>query len=333
MAESIGITRGGPKRPVVATPPRLARSVRRTSTIDSIRPAGPAGVVIVIARGRDLHTSQGDEVVLDAAQFEAVVSAGRVLESLEHPDRRLQHLVGLSVASGFRAKIQEVVPDEALGLTPLHLLLDDLPGANLVAGYAMQRHASWTEHRIPVAHLAAVSDLCAGWATGATILDTVEKTGSVPIPTSALVPPDLDDSAGWHERPPLPEGAMRRARRLDIMSDDPDETTLRFDAHFRDSYVDADVGEGAVHEYSLQGRFDPSDHTITSINAAAHVLPWLECPLALDSVDRVLGLPTDDLRAHVRGTFIDTSTCTHLNDMLRSLADLPRLAAPLLTVA
>ena len=333
MAESIGITRGGPKRPVAGTPQRAPQSVRRTSTIDSLRPAGPAGDVIVTARARDLHTSQEGEMVVDAAQFEAVVSAGRVLESLEHPDRRLQHLVGMTVASGFRAKVQEVLPDEALGLTPLHLLLDDLPGANLVAGYAMQRHPSWTEHRIPVAHLAAVSDLCAGWATGATILDTVEKTGSVPVPTTARVPLDLDDSAGWHERPALPAGAMRRARRLDIVRDGPHEANLRFDAHFRDSYVDADVGEGAVHEYSLQGRFDPGDHTIASIDAAAHVLPWNECPLALESVDRVVGLPTDGLRAHVRSTFIGTSTCTHLNDMLRSLADLPRLAAPLLQVA
>lgn len=332
MDQGIGITRGGPKRPVAATPPRAPGSLRRTSTVDSIRPDGPAGDVVVVARARDLHTLQKGEVVVDSAKFDAVISSGRILESLVHPDRRLQELVGVAVASGFRAKINAVLPDEALGLTPLHVLLDDLPGANLVAGYAVQRHPSWTKHRIPVAHLAAVSDLCAGWATGATILDTVGKTGSVPVPTSPSVPVDIDDPVGWHDRPSLPPGAMRRARRLDLVHDPSGAPTLAFEGHFRDSFWNADRREGAVHEYSVRGRFDPSDHTIAAIDATAHVLPWTECDQAMGSADRVVGLRTDELRARVRAEFIGTSTCTHLNDVLRSLADLPALAVPLLAI-
>ena len=77
------------------------------------------------------------------------------------------------------------MPDEAERSTLLNLLLDDLTGANLVAGYAMQRHPSWTTRTIPVEHFDAVTDLCAGWASGATILDAVEADGRVPTPTTA----------------------------------------------------------------------------------------------------------------------------------------------------
>jgi len=31
------------------------------------------------------------------------------------------------------------------------------------------------------------------------------------------------------------------------------------------------------------------------------------------------------LRRHIRDTFLGTSTCTHLNDTLRSLEDIPAL--------
>ncbi len=34
-----------------------------------------------------------------------------------------------------------------------------------------------------------------------------------------------------------------------------------------------------------------------------------------------------DLRDRVRGEFVGTSTCTHLNDTLRSIADLDALLA------
>jgi hypothetical protein len=47
------------------------------------------------------------------------------------------------------------------------------------------------------------------------------------------------------------------------------------------------------------------------------------------SARRIVGTTADDLRSRVRTDLTGTSTCTHLNDMLRSLADLPVLAAGL----
>jgi hypothetical protein len=327
----VAITRGGPKAPVAATTARAPRSVRRTSTIDSVRPGGPAGEVVVRARARDLLTTVSNTaVVLGTEGFDATVAADRTLLTLDHPDPRLVPLVGASVAGGFRGRVLQLISDDAARLTLLNLLLDDWPGASLVSGYAMQRYPGWSGGVLPNDHLTAVTDLCAGWAVEATIMEAVRNTGAVPAPTAPPVPAETaTDEAAWHARPHLPGGATRRARRLDLVAADNPNEIMRFDAHFRDSYCDADDGEGAVHEYSLRGRFDPLRRTIVTIDAKAHVLPWTECPQAIASASRVAGTTVDDLRARVRTEFIGTSTCTHLNDMLRSLADLPALAAPL----
>lgn len=320
----VGVTRGGPKRPVPEAR-RVPGSVRRTSTIDSLRPDGLPGAIRVLARARDLHTDVDGEVAeVGSAAFDATVAPDRSLLAIGNADPRLSSLVGRSVGGGFRAAVADLLPWEAERGTLLHLLLDDLPGANLVSGYAMQRDPSWSEHTIPVETLAPMADLCAGWATGASILDAVQADGVIPSPTIAPVPRDPADLVGWHERPALPPGSMRRARCLDVVTDG--SGVARFIAHFRDSYVEDD-GEGALHEYSVRGTFDVAAGRITSIAAEADVLPWVECPQALASAQRLVGLPAHGLRAAVRTDFVGTSTCTHLNDTLRSLADLPMLAA------
>jgi hypothetical protein len=329
MAEDVAITRAGPKAPVAAAPDRAPGSVRRTSSIDSARPDGPEGDVQVVARARDLRTgADGSAEVLAEEGFEAAVAADRALQRIDHPDARLAALVGIPVAGGFRARAAAAVPEEAERLSLLDLLLDDLPGAILVAGYAMQRHPSWNQRRIPVEHLAGAADQCAGWAVEATILRTVDDTGIVPTPTAAPIVVDADgDPLAWHARPALEPGSMRRARRLDLTHLDGDR--LAFDVHFRDSYVDRDGVEGALHEYSVVGYIDAESHTVLDVAADAHVLPWVECPAAIGSAPRVVGVATDDLRMLVRTDFRGTSTCTHLNDTLRSLADLPALARSL----
>jgi hypothetical protein len=95
------------------------------------------------------------------------------------------------------------------------------------------------------------------------------------------------------------------------------------DAIFRDSYVLPDGQETIIHEYTLTAEVD--DGTVTRCEAVPRVLPWLECPGAAASAGRLAGLPLAGLRRHVRETFTGTPTCTHLNDMLRALEDVPAL--------
>ena len=84
--------------------------------------------------------------------------------------------------------------------------------------------------------------------------------------------------------------------------------------------------ESVLHEYLVHGTVDPDGLTVTSIEAEALVLPWQECPRALASAERIVGWPVAELRARVRAELVGTSTCTHLNDTLRALADLSVLA-------
>jgi hypothetical protein len=95
--------------------------------------------------------------------------------------------------------------------------------------------------------------------------------------------------------------------------------------HFRDSHVDDGGRETIMHEYTLTGTADPAAGRVVAVSAQVRVLPWMECPGALASAQRIDGMELDQLRLRVRKEFVGRSTCTHLNDSLRSLADVMAL--------
>ena len=110
---------------------------------------------------------------------------------------------------------------------------------------------------------------------------------------------------------------MRRHRRIDLVADG----ALLADIFFRDSHVDADGDETVVHEYTVRATIDPDTGCIQHIDTEARVLPWIECEAAPASAQRLVGRPITTLRPTVRAEFTGISTCTHLNDTLRSLED------------
>ena len=59
--------------------------------------------------------------------------------------------------------------------------------------------------------------------------------------------------------------------------------------------------------------------------ADAGPLPAPECPAAAASISRIVGREVSTLRDLVRHGFSGPSTCTHLNDVIRSLADVRTL--------
>src|SRR4030095_17065022 len=80
-------------------------------------------------------------------------------------------------------------------------------------------------------------------------------------------------------------------------------------------------------ECAVGAAIEPSSLRVENVDAAAHVLPWVECEAAAASAGRVVGRSVAELRSHVRTDFKGPSTCTHLNDTLRSLDDVAALAA------
>ena len=98
-----------------------------------------------------------------------------------------------------------------------------------------------------------------------------------------------------------------------------------FDSHFRDSYRDEHGTETVLHEYLVDGWLDEGVPSIGGAQAEARVLPWIECPAAVASAERMAGRPLAELRRCARSpSSSSTGTCTHLNDMFRFLSDLFR---------
>lgn len=333
----------GPADPVPQSPPRRPGTVRRTSTIDVIRPDGMDGDLLVDARARDLRTGVGGPAsVLGEVALRARLGADdhRVVE-LDGPAGGggpsgdgadgLALLVGARVGSGFRARLDEVLGGEVDRGSLRHLLLDDLPGAVLISGYARQRAAfvAGQPLRVRYEQMAGRADICAGWAGDATILTTVRDHGVIPVPMGppapTLEPPD--DPLAWHAADPLPPCSTRRRRLLDLGP--ATEAGLALWCHFRDSHVDGGGDETVLHEYSVTGTVDVAGTQVLDLAARAQVLPWVECPGAVDSARRLAGAQVAGLRRWVRQELTGVSTCTHLNDTLRSLADVSALAGAL----
>jgi hypothetical protein len=344
--------RHGTHEPTTTVPARAPGSVRRTTSIDILRPHGLDAELVLVGRGRDLLTdTDGGAHVLDTAEVEATIDyadAQRVTAITSTPEiPGLEQLVGRSSSTGFRGAIDIAVAGHDVVGRPVYQLLDDLPVATLISGYApqhaMAQSGTWADerkrtpmHKTSPEGLAMLqqADLCAGWKAGGTIMQGFAENHP-PVVTGPDAPSldDGDDPLAWHEYPgPLPEHAMRRRRRIDVgaVDDGPSSggLVLAIDAHFRDSYVD-DEGETVVHEYTVLARLDAATEVFLEATATPRVLPWFECPEAAASAGRLAGRHLDSLRAGVRAEFLGATTCTHLNDMLRALADVGVLGAGL----
>jgi len=325
--------RAGPANPLAGSPTRPFGSARRTTSIDTSRPDGLDQESVVDARARDLVTGpSGDAAHHNDQSFRARIGPDRSLIAIESdpPEPRLTQLLGLFVGPGFRAKMAETLPDHVASQSFLYALLDDLPGDTLVSGYAVQRgeptpsaiarRASPTFEN----HVKASEDMCAGWASDATIMVAFREKGSIPAPLGPPAPrlERESDSLSWHTMAPLPRESTRRRRRLDLTPiSDASEHSV-FDSHFRDSYRDVQGEETVIHEYVVTGSLDETMTHLGEVQTEARVLPWIECPAAVGSSVWMSKKPLAELRVQVRTEFVGTSTCTHLNDTFRFLSDL-----------
>jgi Protein of unknown function (DUF2889) len=335
---------------VVGTPARAPSSVRRTSTIDMVWPDGFGTPMHLVGRSRDLYTpTDGEPVVLDTAEMEATIGNERTITAIEVvPEREgIERLVGTRGGSRLRSAIDDVLPGEREAATPLHLLLDDIAGASLIGGFAWSRwrddiraamsgraamqaraaqsSAEGTEPVAPREPLGIRNGriICSGLRPGGFAQqqrDLGEGSHAV-RPAGDISTPD--DPWGWHEWPEHPPVCLRRHRRIDVRRAG---DALVVDAFFRDSVWEPDGSELALHEYTVAAEIDTGTHTLRSVEATPRVLPFPECQWAAPYVDLLTGLPVERFRARVQDTLTELQCCTHLNDMLRCLAEVPRLA-------
>jgi hypothetical protein len=317
---------------------RRPRSIRRTTTIDTYRPGALAGDAHQLGTGRDLVTlADGTTRVVAEAEVRTVLNYPdhyRLVSIESVPERaELVGLVDTPISSGFRAAMAAVVPDEVRDATLLHALLDDLPGGALVSGYAVAR-AGQHPPRKPGAPMLQIEGLCAGFQRGGTIMEHVVSAGTAPTVTGPAATSlfDPDDPLAWHD--PLramQAHDMRRWRRLDVAPGEQPDDPVAIEVYFRDSHVDEEGVETVIHEYTVTATVDAVTWRVADSGAEAHTLPWVECIEAVDSGQRLAGMELAGLRPTVREEFVGITTCTHLNDTMRSIEDvralLPLLAA------
>lgn len=314
-------------------PLRRPGSIRRTTSIDSDWPDGQGAAWDMTGRARDILTpvEGGDPVELASGGFRIRAAPHREIMAIEldpgHP--RANELIGVRAGGASRDALSSVLGD--LRGTPTYQLLDDFAGASLVAGWIWTQ---WTDDWTAAAGSDAAKayaqrrtrmvNICTGFAEGASSLEPSDKLRA--SHSSTIEVPDLpnpDDPAGWHAMPIQQGPQKRRARRIDLWRED---GVIRFDVGFQDSGSNPRGTRSAIHEYRVHGEIDPESNRLLAMQALPLILPFVECPGASIKATRMIGQDVTEFRTAVLETLPSTMGCTHLNDVLRALADVPALA-------
>ncbi len=326
-----------PKGPAVAAPARRPGSIRRTSTIDSVWPDGIDANRTVVGRSRDLFTplEAGDPTVLAEDVLIATVAPDRQIVAIQTqpPRSGVQKLVGAQGGTGSRSRVVAAVPREVEAGTPLYLLLDDLSGATLVGSVVFRFWESpkeQEERREQMKKLVGtrvMEGICAGFQPGSSALNSDGTNSSMGDTTAVAEISDGTDPWAWHELTNPLEASHRRSRRIDIWLED---EVLHIETFFQDSYLDPKGQRHAIHEYVVSATADPNTGEVLTIEADPRVLPHYECPLATVAVSRMVGQPLRGFRESVNQKLPGIDGCTHMNDTLRSLAEVPVLVPHLM---
>ena len=319
-----------PTDPRPAFPSRESPSVRRVMFLDydwidlvDLRVRG-------FARDEITDASGATRVEHDASVD--VETGGGLLTKLELDPVELDvsDLLGQPLRQGFRARVRAMHDG---GGRPLGLLLDDLPGAMIAAGYvhAMERSIgpgttlSDVDHdEMPRSFQQA--DLCSGWRSDGTMMIAVYAGEPLPFEPIAEVPQVPEDAGGWPDVA-IPVPGLRRYRRIDVV---PDGSGV---AHRR--LVPRHVSElrRRVRRVARVHGASPSPtpsitHCSRSVPFPTHCRGRSAPPLARWCASSS-GAHLEGLRSSVPKVLQGIESCTHLTNELRELADVPYLAASL----
>ncbi|MFT4265267.1 MAG: DUF2889 domain-containing protein [Nocardioides sp.] len=321
--------------PAGAAPARRPGSIRRTSTIDCSWPSGTGAETVLEGRARDLVTlDDGRTRSLGDARLDVVTGRDKRIVSIASMPvlPGLADLVESHSISGYRAGLAAAAPAEVGAATLLHSLLDDIPGASLVSRYAITRWGGAAPTGDPVRGAdrprRSVVGVCTGFQPGSS---AINEDGTARLPSAEVEVAEIDagdDLLAWHPLVEVAGPSMRRSRRTDVRVED---GRIRVEAFYQDSCLVPDGSRRGLHEYTLTATVDLRTGELLELTPQPRVLPHGECPLAVLQVGRLVGTPVADLRRRVSRELRGTAGCTHLNDTVRALADVPVLAATALS--
>jgi Protein of unknown function (DUF2889) len=325
-----------PRQTANPAPVRAARSIRRTTSIDVSWPDGPTGQRLMQSRARDALTGEAgsEPQTLAHAEVDARLSFDKTITAISASPSidGVEGLVGVRAGNHLRFFVRENMPALAASGDPLYLLLDDMSGTALVSSWALTHwHPDLMgemQRLMPPDQLQKYMDragVCWGLKPGSSGLEGgMPRTRSNPADAGELRNPA--DPEGWHLFPASEGAGFRRARRIEVRRED---GLIEIDAAFQDSAPMPEGGRGAIHEYLLRVTADAETLAVLSLAAEPRVLPFPECPGAVANAQRLVGATLPAIRDAVLAQLRGPEGCTHLNDALRALADVPRLLAQL----
>ena len=317
-----------PLRETVCTalPAPAPGTIRRTLSLEVAPDPDWSAGLRVSASGRDLLAGAGpgtSRVLRTATMTVTIDTASRVTRiDSELPAGVTGPLIGAAAIRGFRARLASLA-----GLDPSSLesaFLDELPTVRLISGYARMIElppevtSPGTQPR-----QAPMVGVCAGWAPGATA-DLRVQAGGPLVTGTPLAPAITSMTAYFHPEPAGRPRSMRRRRILDVARRPGGFEVFEY---FRDSHLDAELREGALHEYEVHARATAdAGCTLEHVDVVPHALPFGECPLAAPNAADLAGASLRDAGGTVRQRLAATRSCTHLTATLRFLRYVPALA-------
>lgn len=295
----------------------------RASALDVIpqRPLGSAAEIV--GRAVDVADGADGPTVLTTVEIAMSIDDDRTITWLSTSARDLD-LLGHGAGRGFRAALDRLRTGSA-GERLLRRLLWDVPIMAQVAGQtALLDHDAARADLVLSRH---GTDQCSGWRADGEMIRQVDDNGGVLVmplgperEAPSIAAPWLPDLA-----PPAPM-ATRRSRVLECGAPvGPGSNPIV--ARFCDSYADPDGTHRALHEWVVHTDYARADDRFGAVSVDAGRLPWVECPVAGSSAGRLDGLSPAEVDQALGSGFGGISTCTHLNDTLRSLVDVPDLVA------
>jgi hypothetical protein len=290
----------------------------------------------MVGRARDLATDAAGAPprLLGEGEFRLRMQEDKTITTIEATPapQSIASLVGERGGGHLRMVLSERMPELLTSGDPLYLVLDDISGTALVSAFAWSLwYPEWAEklrNRMAEGELTEMMEqrvnVCWGLQEGNsglspdTLSDKIAHADAGELRNPA-------DPEGWHAFCDSDGPGFRRARRIDVSRDEA-AGMLRIDSAFQDSAKLKQGGRVAIHEYLLRATVDLASHEILTLEPEARILPFPECPGAVHNVSRLVGRRIDDIRGEVLAQLRGPQGCTHLNDALRALADVPHLA-------
>lgn len=328
-----------PRQTANPAPVRPENSLRRTTSIDVSWPDGEKGERLMVGRARDLLTGQAGSAGTVRAQgeFRARLAEDKTITAItaQPPHPGIETLVGERGGNHLRVVLRERLPDLIAQVDPLYLVLDDISGTALVSAFAWsQWYPDWATRirdALPEEEFARMMEsrknVCWGLAEGNSGMHPDGPQHSVADADAGELRNPADPQ-GWHDFDESDGPGFRRARRIDVTLDAA-AGLIRIDSAFQDSARTKTGGRVAIHEYLLAATADAATLELRSITPEGRILPFSECPGAIANAQLLVGRNLADIRAEVLANLRGTAGCTHLNDALRALADVPALAESL----